>query len=107
MATDNPTLTLNLILILGGGGEGGGGEGGPPRKPRKVWACPVCCTVSHLACIAGASLAHAEAPRTQLIPRYGWCETCGLATAWGNIVLGVTAMEPGSAAAAESNSPVY
>ena len=58
-------------------------RGGPPRKPRKVWACPVCCTVSHLACIAGASLAHAEAPRTQLIPRHGWCETCGLATRLG------------------------
>ena len=58
----------------------------------KVWACPICCTVSHLSCLAGTSLAHICAPRTQLVPQKGWCETCGLATSWGNIVLGVTSM---------------
>ena len=60
----------------------------------KVWACPICCTVSHLCCLAGTSLAHAGAPRTQLMPRDGWCETCGLQTPWGNIVLGLMTAVP-------------
>jgi hypothetical protein len=57
---------------------------------NKVWVCPSCGTAFHICCLAEASLEHSNEARTVLIPKAGWCGSCGLETSWGNIVLGVS-----------------